>query len=153
MRIDIKSAIEATVKEADTAAKDWLSRRKSIADEITKMLDGRVQEIVGKLLGFDAHWGEWEVDHCNGRSGNSAAGDWLRDAVQGAVSGWLTEQAGKLPALPKAAIESLKGYYLEAFKNELRAKLIDKAKEDAAAVFQQVLEGYELCEVKKEESA
>jgi hypothetical protein len=152
MSSDMKSAIDAAVQEADKAAADWLGKRKGIADEITKLLDGRVQEIIGKLLGFDAHWGVWEVDHCNGRSGSSAAGDWLRDAAQGAVSGWLTEQAGKLPTLPKAAITSLRGDYLEAFQNELRDRLISKAKEDALAAFQQVIDDYELCEVKKGET-
>ena len=141
---DMKSALDAATKEADKAVKDWLSKRKDIAGEITKLLDGRVQEIVGKLLGFDAHWGVWEVDHCNGRSGNSAAGDWLRNEVSGAVDRWIADQAGKLPTLPKAAIASLREDYAEAFKNELRDKLINKAKEDAAASFQQVLEGYGL---------
>ena len=144
MSNDMKSALDAATKEADKAVKDWLSKRKDIAGEITKLLDGRVQEIVGKLLGFDAHWGVWEVDHCNGRSGNSAAGDWLRKEVSGAVERWIADQAGKLPTLPKAAIASLREDYLEAFKNELRDKLINKAKEDAAAAFHQVLEGYGL---------
>jgi len=152
MSSDMKSAIDAAVQEADKAAADWLGKRKCIADEITKLLDGRVQEIIGKLLGFDAHWGVWEVDHCNGRSGNSAAGDWLRDAANGAVSEWLTDQAGKLPTLPKAAITSLRGDYLEAFQNELRDRLIKKAKEDALAAFQQVIDDYELCEVTKGET-
>jgi hypothetical protein len=152
MSSEMKSAIEAAVQEADKAAADWLGKRKGIADEITTLLDRRVQEIIGKLLGFDAHWGEWEVDHCNGRSGNSAAGDWLRGAVQGAVGAWLTAQAGKLPTLPKAAIKSLRGDYLEAFQNELRDRLIKKAKEDASEAFQQVIEDYELCEVKKGET-
>ena len=56
MSNDMKSALDAATKEADKAVKDWLSKRKDIAGEITKLLDGRVQEIVGKLLGFVARF-------------------------------------------------------------------------------------------------
>jgi hypothetical protein len=45
--------------------------------KVTEQLDTNAEQMVLKLLGFDNRWGKWEVDHCNGRAGNSAIGDYM----------------------------------------------------------------------------
>ena len=57
---------------------------------VKTLLDKNSREIVLKLLGFIDHWDRWEIDHCNGRSGESAAGDFIRKTQSEAINEWLT---------------------------------------------------------------
>lgn len=112
----------------DKAAAQWMAEhRNKIPQMVSSMLERRMEEVVAKLLGFDNHWGDWAVDHCNGRAGNSAAGDWLREQARDAIKAWLTAQAGKLPTLPKHAIESLRKNYQKTLERELRTQLVSTA--------------------------
>lgn len=62
-----------------------------IAKRVTDLLDAHSKEITMKLLGFDTHYGkDWELDHCNGRNGNSVAGDYLRHNQATAIRAWLS---------------------------------------------------------------
>jgi len=136
----LQSQIESVMKAADKAAQEWVDENKpSIEEKIHELLDRKLTEIVCKLLGFDGWFGELEIDHCNGRSGESAAGDWLRAAAGDAVKKWLTEQAGDLPKLTAKAIAGLRKSYLEAFEDELRVALQGKAIEDAQAAISEHL--------------
>jgi hypothetical protein len=131
-----KSMIDAAMAEADKAAQKWLNDRKdNIGEAVSRMLDERLQEIVAKLLGFDNNWDRWEVDHCNGRHGESAAGDWLREKSGDAVREWLTKQAGELPQLPEKAVTHLRKCYLETLEDTLTGAVRNKAEEDVAEAF------------------
>lgn len=117
MNAELQKRIDAAKVRADKAAAQWLKDNEDkIEKQISSMLDRRLEEVVAKLLGFNNSWGRWEVDNCNGRDGNSAAGDWLREKAANAVKEWLTAQAGDLPKLPAAAIKSLRKEYLEHFE-------------------------------------
>jgi len=140
MSSTLQSKIEATLRAADRAAQEWVDENKSsIEIKIHEILDRKLTEIVCKLLGFDGWFGELSIDHCNGRAGESAAGDWLRAVAGDAVKTWLTEQAGDLPNLPAKSIASLRKSYLEAFEDTLRDALRDKAIEDAQAAISEHL--------------
>lgn len=125
-----KVEIEPLIRAARQEAKRWVDEVKAegqLEREIRRRLDKRLDEIIGKLLGFDSRWGGWEVDHCNGRSGESAAGNWLRRRAGEAVQKWLDDQAGNLPSLPERAIKSLRNEYLHGFREELRRRLEEQA--------------------------
>lgn len=127
--------------EAEKAALKWAAeKRSSIERDVTSILDKRAEEVVFKLLGFDNRWGRMEVDHCNGRAGESAAGDFIRAKAGAAVHAWLEAQVGKLPKLPKSAVKSLRDFYLEVYRNTLNDELYraaqHKAQADAAAYVQ-----------------
>ena len=84
------------------AVAEWKIRN---SEEVLKrrvhaLLDESSNEVVMKLLGFKESWGKWELDHCNGRSGNSPAGEYLKNAQQGAIAEWLKTAA--LPKLPRS---------------------------------------------------
>lgn len=133
----ITELIEDAKAEAERAAQAWIKENKpTIEATVRAMLDRRVQEVVAKLLGFGTRYGdgdEWKVDHCNGRSGESAVGDWLRERSGAAVHQWLTEQAGKLPDLPAKAVADLRAEYRDALKGELHRLVREKAVADARA--------------------
>tara|TARA_R110000868_G_scaffold75901_5_gene218661 strand:+ start:231 stop:665 length:435 start_codon:yes stop_codon:yes gene_type:complete len=139
MNAELKEQIAQAEKLADEAAKEWLEKNKPILGELIKeKLDKRVDMIAACLLGFNNNWGKWELDHCNGRMGESAAGDWLRETAGDAVRAWLTDQAGNLPKLPKTIVESLRSQYLDVFRQELAAQLRKKAIRDASEALTQI---------------
>lgn len=120
--------------KADAAAQKWLKEKQgNIEQDVHNLLDQRLETLVAKLLGFNNRWGDWEIDSCNGRSGESAAGDWLRARAGNAAREWLTKQAGALPKLPAKAISSLRESYLKRLESELSQLLGQKAVEDARA--------------------
>jgi hypothetical protein len=138
MNAEIQKRIDNARKKAEAAAIDWLKEKEGdIGHTIRMRLDSRMDSIVAKLLGFDDHWGKWEVDHCNGRNGESAAGDWLRQQVGETIKSWLAEQAGNLPKLPKTAITGLRKEYLRVLESELSKLMRDAAVRDARELVDQ----------------
>ena len=49
-----------------------------IKKRVTDLLEKNLEQGIITLLGFDYRWGKWEVDHCNGRSGESSVGDYMK---------------------------------------------------------------------------
>lgn len=117
------------------AVADWKTKnsKEVIAKQVTNQLDKSSAEITMKLLGFDERWGKWDVDHCNGRSGESAAGDYLRKAQQTAVQKWLeTVQLPEIPPkLKAAAVAEYKNDYQKALQLALYRLAMKQAEEDA----------------------
>lgn len=70
---------------------DWKATHteEHVKQSVTDMLDRERKQIVLKLLGFNESWGKWELDHCNGRAGNSAAGDFLHTVQKEAIQAWM----------------------------------------------------------------
>lgn len=66
-------------------ANDPINLKKQIHTKLNRNRD----TIVMKLLGFDNSWGDMSLDHCNGRSGNSTAGDYLNAQANIVVNEWL----------------------------------------------------------------
>lgn len=137
-----REQIAAFEAEASAAAQAWVAEaQKNIERSVRDILDARLVAIVGSLLGFQARFGEWAIDHCNRRSGESAAGDWLRARARDAVKRWLDEQAGKLPDLPAAAQQALRSEYLHELRRHAREALIKRAVEEATAAVARILAG------------
>ena len=140
MSAKIQQMIESASKRADQAAQEWLKgQEKDIANTVHSMLDKRLEKIVSQHMGFDSSWSVWEVDHCNGRSGESAAGDWLRERSGEAAKQWLTKQAGNLPDLPKQAIASLRAQYLRSLESAIREQLRKRAVSDAEQAVEKII--------------
>lgn len=130
----VKDKIAAAEAKAEAAALKWLKENEPKIEQLVRAtLNRKVDQVVLKLLGFDHRYESWQVDHCNGRAGDSAAGDWLRERAGAAVNTWLDEQAGKLPALPAKAVVSLRQSYYDALQHEVSRLLRDRAIEDAKA--------------------
>ncbi len=65
----------------------------SIQQEFESKLKQMKNTILLKLMGFDDRYGNnsWEVDHCNGRAGQSVLGDRIRNAAQLALDSFLLD--------------------------------------------------------------
>lgn len=130
------------------ARDQWVNEnvtKEAIERRVYRTLDARVTEIVVKLLGFEDRWGKWEVDHCNGRAGESEVGDFVRRVASKAVAKWLLEQMGDLPELPEDAVTSLKSEYLEVYYKTLRNSIASKAelqaRNDIEEIYKKIIAG------------
>jgi len=144
-KISEQSRIEEIKQWAEEAREEWLkehSDKEKVKHVVFDRLDTDLVSIVAKLLGFDDHWGRWEVDHCNGRGGQSAAGDFIKQMAGEAVTEWLLKQAKKLPKLPPTTIKALRKDYRTTYERELREKLHrlagQQAGEDAERIFKEI---------------
>lgn len=117
------------------AVANWKTKNTEevIEERVTKQLDKSCTEITLKLLGFDESWGKWDLDHCNGRGGESAAGDYLRKVQQAAIQKWLeTVQLPEIPPKLKAAtVAEYKSAYQNALRQVLYRLATKQAEEDA----------------------
>ena len=112
--------------------------QENIESYVRKTLENKRQEVICKLLGFNNSWHEWELDHCNGRAGESEAGTWLRRRVGAGAAKWLEEQVGQLPDIPTKAIGSLKREYTDMLKRAVREGLERVAHTEAARIIRDI---------------
>lgn len=134
--------IDALLPEIATAMEQWkaLNTPLKLRAEIFKRLDKERDVILLKLLGFDASYGGFTLDHCNGRAGESTAGKFLVQAQSDAIKDWLTTTA--LPTLTDERRESImKGMsqqYESLFREGLKKAIQAKASEDIKAVMDEL---------------
>lgn len=85
--------IDSVLPIVAQAVAEWKSANseEKIKAKVKELLDSKSEEVTLKLLGFNNSWGKWEVDHCNGRSGESAAGDFIQQVQQTAIKEWLSQ--------------------------------------------------------------
>lgn len=106
----------------------------TIKSKVKRELDESSKEIMVKLLGFSRDYRGYSLDHCNGRSGNSPAGDFIIQAQAEAVKEWLSTVA--MPVLTEAEKETLetscRKHYVDYFRRSLIEQVRKKAQSDAA---------------------
>ena len=138
----IDNPLNALIPVIATAVERWREDHspKQIEAKVTRTLDNKSQEIILKLLGFNNHWDRWELDHCNGRSGNSTAGDYMRQCHKDAIEKWLAKMT--MPVLPKIINQQLKKSLQAEFNRSLEKALRDKvvayANEEASRMFKEL---------------
>jgi len=128
------------------AVVEWEEKNtpKKITTTIHKMLDTNRDTIVKKLLGFDSdRWSGkdvWSLDHCNGRAGESAAGDYIRKTAQTAIQEWLSQV--KMPTLSASEIKTMQHDMKQVYRNrvgdQLYKLMTSKADRDATELFNQI---------------
>lgn len=131
---DLNNPFQDVLESIVLALNQWhaIHTPEEIKRDMFARMDKAQQEILLKLLGFnkDSWNGEWKLDHCNGRIGESAAGDYLRKQQAENVKAWLDQV--ELPKIPTKAIESLIKEYQDKFDYEVTRQLDTMAKEAAA---------------------
>ena len=129
----------------DTAIDKWVQNNppEKISKEVKSKLDKYKDEITLKLLGFDKNYGDrnWRLDHCNGRSGNSAAGDYLRATQAVAIEEWLSTLTLPVltPSQEKALLRDSQQHYYKAMRQAVMSKLTKKVEEDSTALINSML--------------
>ena len=109
--------------------------------EINKELTKAKAQIIRKLLGFDKdHWGrsDYKLDHCNGRAGNSTAGQHIVSMQRKAVYDWLESVDLKSIGITKSMEASMLDEYKKVYRASIRDAIALKAKADAQAFLDKI---------------
>ena len=120
----------------------------TIKERVTELLDKSREEIILKLLGFDkCGWeGKWVLDHCNGRSGESAAGDYLRSVQADAIKEWLANIP--MPVMSPKMLSNFKKQYQQEFDQrvqyQLQKLITQEADKRAAELFKNITSSNQL---------
>ena len=103
-----------------------------VTKQIHKLLDKHQHKVVLKLLGFDTSYSGWTLDHCNGRAGESAAGDYLRNTARDAITDWF-EQTFPVQ-VPDDVLqrlqENMQKEYVAQVRYIMQQKIRDRAQKD-----------------------
>lgn len=102
-----------------------------IKSRVISQLNKNTESMVLKLLGFDDcnFRGGWSLDHCNGRAGDSAAGDYLRQHKQEAIEGFFKELS-----IDAFITTALKKKLISEFHREFESQLILEVRNKAKQV-------------------
>ena len=141
--------VDHLIGDIANAANNWMEeQRKSLPAEITKRLNKSRDEILMKILGFDKDsWnGQWKLDHCNGRSGNSAAGEYLAKVQAEAVKNWLDQVAMPVmtPALKKDLEKGLQQQYEMCAHDAINSIAKRQAEQDINALVSEIVQSKQI---------
>lgn len=98
----------------------------TIEKKVRQLLDKNSDEVVMKLLGFDNHWGKWEIDKTNGRNSATQAGQYMASLHQEAIQNWLSQF--KLPELPPKVMKSIEQNARQNYEYALKTKACELAR-------------------------
>ena len=143
--MELPNLVDMSATAIQEAYSEWLDKNspEKIKKDCLKVLNESSEEILRKLLGFNKDsWGKWSLDHCNGRHGNSAAGDYIRKHQAAAVDAWLSQV--DLPKLTlqmkKSMEEHAQNAFTRAFNKQLREKVETFAQKQADEFFNTLVE-------------
>lgn len=138
----LENPIDTLLPVIGQAIAEWqqINTAEKVSANVKTLLDKQSQQITLKLLGFDKSYDGWVLDHCNNRSGNSAAGDFLRKTQAEAIKEWLSTVT--LPTLGdelKAALQkSAQKEYEHQISRKIRELTIQHAERTAKALVEAV---------------
>lgn len=143
----VKNPLEMAMSAMNAAVAKWEAENTPalLASQVRKKLETNKHEIVLKLLGFNNRYPDsWQLDHCNGRSGNSAAGDYIISAQKEAVKTWLESVCMPVlsPTTRKKLATSMQAEFSSRVEYHLRQHIDAKAKA-LATEYMQSLEASE----------
>lgn len=125
--------LDALLPVIAQAVADWQINHTPdvLKKRVTELLDESREEIVYKLLGFnrDGWEGKWSLDHCNGRSGESAAGDYLRQVQADAIKEWLASVP--MPTITAKMLVIFKKQYQAEFDNRIASQMRKHIEQEA----------------------
>lgn len=138
----LTNPIDDLLPEVAASVEKWRGNNtpQQLERQIFSRLDKERDQIVLKLLGFAPEYGGYQLDHCNGRSGNSAAGEFLVKAQSEAIKNWLSTTV--MPTLTEdrreTILKSMSQHYESLFREGLKKAIAEKATADIKAVMDAV---------------
>ena len=132
----MQEALQSLVPIINGAIHEWLEKQnpQAIRKKVFDTLEAAKDEVAPKLMGFNkGSFGRgWEIDHCNGRAGESTIGDYMRKHQQEGIQQFIDQlNLVSLRPFTKAEIEGMRRDYREQVINKTRQAVRDKAEIDA----------------------
>jgi UDP-N-acetyl-D-mannosaminuronate dehydrogenase len=93
-----------------------------VVQEVIKDLNEQKREVTLRLLGLDARYGKWEVDHCNGRT--SPITQYLEESTKELIKQWVNE------AVTSVLTEDFKHKTMTAARTALKKEIADIVRYD-----------------------
>jgi hypothetical protein len=128
-----KNLIEYAVRQAYN---EWSDENlEGLVDRVKTELDDHLNDIVAKVLGMNNRWGKWEVDNCNGRSGQSHIGQEINTKATEVVADIVNEVlAGWKPS------SEMKRAILDSFEMEIERTSTRRARDQAQRAIEEVVD-------------
>jgi len=115
-----------------------LSAKKALAKlekESEAIIFKNLQQMIPQLLGFERDgWnkGNWKVDHCNGRAGESLVGNLLKKKVHADAAAWIDKQ--QWFGFDEKQIEAMKNDYKSTFYHRV-SELLRRDVDEKATIY------------------
>lgn len=134
--ITMQDALQSLVPIINGAIHEWLEKQnpEAIRKKVFDTLEAAKDEVAPKLMGFDkGSFGRgWEIDHCNGRAGESSMGDYMRKHQQEGIQQFIDQlNLTSLRPFTEAEIKGLRREYRDRVISETRQLVYDRAEKDA----------------------
>lgn len=132
----VKKPIDTVLKYILHAVNTWKSENteEKIHNKVISLLEKNAEQATLTLLGFENRWGKWEVDHCNGRSGESSIGDYMKKVHAVAIKEFFDSLDLKqiiTPALKKKLTTEIKKTYEWKFQEAVQRAARELAEQHA----------------------
>lgn len=122
-----------------------------IKEKLKKEIDKERVSILLKLLGMEKRYAtSWVVDHCNGRAGESAIGDYLRKTQEESIHE-LFDSIELTGVISEGLKKTLQSEYQRNLNSALKVMAEEKAKQDAAIIMQNLHKEFSVLNLLKTE--
>jgi len=139
----MQEALQSLVPIINGAIHEWLEKQnpKDIRKKVFDTLEAAKDEIAPKLMGFNrSSFGRgWEIDHCNGRAGESIIGDYMRKHQHEGIQQFIDQlNIASLHPFSKEEIEDMRKEYRQRVINKTREAVRARADIDAVRMVNQI---------------
>lgn len=124
-----KETVE-TIKGKIEKAIDGHLTPEYIEKRVHDIINKNVNDVILKLLGFNNRWmsnDAYEIDHCNGRSGESFIGTYIKKQASEKLKQWADSVNISEVKLPKSAVQDMEKEFVAIYTRELRETLANRA--------------------------
>lgn len=134
--ITLQEALRSLVPTINGAIHEWLQKQDPVAirNKVFKTLEAAKDEVAPKLMGFDkGSFGRgWEIDHCNGRAGESSIGDYMKKHQAEGIQQFIDQlELTKLRPFTAAEIQRLRKEYRSIVISRTEKAVRVRAEKDA----------------------
>lgn len=121
---------------------------KTVANDLIKKMKADATTVLLKMIGFNNHWSSgWEIDHCNGRSGNSEIGDLAKKEFREMAINFIQTYKDEITILTKTQHKELMKNLQQEFLNGLKRGAVEQlqnvGKQYGKDMVDQILQGIE----------
>lgn len=135
----LTSPVDNVIDQISVAMHQWSEEQvETIGTKVRQRLDQHRDEVLMKLMGFDKDYaGRWQIDHCNGRGGNSNISDFLKTTQEANVKEWLSQI--KLPVMSPSFKRDIEKQLQSMYQHEIQNMIYAMAKARANRDLEELL--------------